>query len=250
MRPSKGKSISTSSFFPIQFDDGIGHRILQLQPFDKAMKFIIPLTVIALASSAAIAAPAAQPPAPVAPFAFKGAALGDELAAWRSKGVPAQGDAELLPLCVGDEGAPKIDRRSSAQVAAGVAECGFTKHENYNSWNGGRIGDFEYTAADHYFLQGKLYRIEVVAVRDAEAEMVRLLTAKYGSPKVESAAGSNGLGASIAVTRYLWASQAGKMILTSPDLRIDRLTLTLSDNAGEAEVAKVDQQRSPDADRI
>jgi hypothetical protein len=214
------------------------------------MKTIALATIIAILATSANAAPATPAPVPSVPFAFKGSALGDKLDEWRGKAPPAQGSADLVPLCLGDEGAPKIDRRSSAQVAAGVVQCGYTKHERYNGWNGGSIGEFEYTAADHFFLGGRLYRIEVVAVRDAETEIVRLLSAKYGAPKVENATGSNGLGAAIAVSRYVWSSKTGTMTLTSPDLRVDRFTLTISDNAGEAMVTKVDQQRSPDADRI
>lgn len=192
---------------------------------------------------------ATPPPSP--DFGFKGSLLGDSLSKWRKRGVPTESFEGVEPICLGDPGAPKKDRRSFAQKTAGVLQCGYSAPDpTFRYWTGGHIGGYEYTAADYYFLNEKLYRIEIIAIIDSQPELLRLLTAKFGNPAIEHGTFLNGLGAAIPVTTFAWHSTSGKMELTVPAIRVDRLTLVISDNAGEAVIRRADQLASPDRDRI
>ena len=184
-------------------------------------------------------------------FAFKGSSLGDQLSVWRERPAPTESFPNVEPICLGDAAAPKNDRRSPAQVSAQVVECGYSApHATTRYWSGGRIGGSEYTSADYFFLNDRLYQVEVVGVIDGEPEIVRLLSAKYGAPKTEKTTSLNGTGTSIPVTTYLWQSPSGRMVLTAPAMRIDRFTLVLTDKAAEAAVQRADQAARPDNEKI
>ena len=207
------------------------------------------LSAIALSKAAL---PAAAAPHPVLkPFSFKASTLGQSLDEWRAAPPPTESFPNVRPVCLGDQGAPTNDRRTTPQKAANVVQCGYSAPDaSYPHWSGGHIGGYDYTAADYFFEEGDLYRIEVVAMIEARSEIVRLLSEKYGAPLTETSVTSNGVGTQIPVTRYVWRSKSGEMVLTAPALRLDRITLILTDKNAEAEIQKIDQSARPDAGRI
>lgn len=198
----------------------------------------------------AVAALAAGPAGTTPEVAFKGAALGLKLEAWRQLPPPPQMNPSAKAVCLGDLEAPPYDRRAPIEARHGVVQCGFSVPGPYRSWDGGHIGDYEYTAGDYYFLDGTLYRIEVVAVAGAEDEIVALLTSKYGRPRTSQTAARTGVGVKVEGVRHEWRQGRQSIVLVSPDLQVDRLTLEFLDLEAAAKLRGADEQAVRPEDRL
>jgi hypothetical protein len=186
------------------------------------------------------------------PFAFRGASLGMGLEAWRASPLPAQLFHSARAACSSDQDAPRalsLDLAAS-EIKGGLVVCSYMDLAT-GGWVGQRIEESEFTSAAYYFLNGALIEIELVAVVDAHPAVVDGITGKYGPPRsVQRDIFQTQSGSTFPRVQMRWVAPDEEIVLTTPDLRSDRMTVIYGSVAGMARRRALRMSEHPGAEAM
>jgi hypothetical protein len=190
------------------------------------------LAVAAQAQTATQTSAQAQPPQ-AQPLEFKGAELGMTLADWKAQPFPGHAQTAVSPVCSDDPKAARLDMAiTPAETQAGVVACTYV----YGPANGDGprhpVPMDDRLTADHVlykFRDGRLISIRYLVTIDAFDDIVARLDALTGAHgTVQRDLMKAGSGAKLARVRMDWTTPMGRIELSDPASRANRLSVTLS----------------------
>jgi hypothetical protein len=199
----------------------------------------------ALAAGSALMAAGAQAQSPAqpirahplqaqaSPLEFKGAELGMTLAQWKAQPFPGQAQTAVSPVCSDDPKAARLDMAiTPAETQAGVIACTYVYGPADGDGPRHPVPMDDRLTADHVlykFRDGRLISIRYLVTIDAFDDIVARLDALTGAHgTVQRDLMKAGSGAKLARVRMDWTTPMGRIELSDPASRANRLSVTLS----------------------
>lgn len=169
------------------------------------------------------------------PLAFKGAALGTTLEAWRTLAPPAGAGPTARPVCSNEPRIARIANNplSAANATSGVVDCSYASVFGDYVLPHSVQFDPRFRARNlrYVFRGGKLTEIRFEVSADAYDDVIAWAKARFGPTSDVVRDSVRTAGGLLPRVRNTWRTAAGDIIVTDPDEGRTTLSVELSNRS-------------------